>query len=452
MIYTKVKHLIFILLMTYIGGSKIHAQNNTHTYDLSTFVEQVKTNNRQIKIIKGKYQLADITVKEARSAMLPQINVQTGIKRFFNDQYTYFEAPDYANIDPVTGEVPQTIQKFKMGFNNDFQAHLVLQQSLLNLKNIYELQAAKQYSEIGKLQQQNQTIKILAEAKKMFLQAALLKKVLDVSIDSESFAKENYNSNKHKFNQGLISELDLLQAKILWENEVAKLHNAKRNYKMILENLKIVAGIDANNSMAIEYNFSTSQNYNKTVSPKNAINKRYDYQLVEKNLLLKKKSIQAQKANYLPTLDLEAGHSYFSNSDVWSITQNQNKFTYVGLTLTIPIYSGGYRNAQIKKAKIEMNIADEQKQEVIQQMTIEIKNLEHKILEEQKAIEAAKIALKTSKKAYQIMLQNVNDGLVSQLDVRKMSADLKRAEINYYNSIYTLECSLIDYKIAIANY
>ncbi len=452
MIYTKIKNIILIFLITYLGGNEIHAQNKTHTYDLSTFVERVKTNNRHIKIVKGKYQLSDISRKEARSAMLPQINMQTSLKRFFNDQYTYFEAPDYANIDPVTGEVPQTIQKFKMGFNNDFQAHLVLQQSLFNLKNIYELQAAKQYSEIGKLQQQNQTTRIVAEAKKMFLQAALLKRVLDVSIAGESFAKDNFNSNKHKFKQGLISELDLLQAQILWENEIAKLHNAKRNYKMILENLKIVAGIDANDSMAIEYNFSTSQNYSEMVSPENAISNRYDYQLAEKNLLLKKKNIQTLKASYLPTLDLEAGHSYFSNSDVWSITQNQNKFTYVGLTLTIPIYSGGYRNAQIKKAKIEMNIADEQKQEAIQQMTIEIKNLEHKILEEKKAVEAAKTVLTTSKKAYNIMLQNVGNGLVSQLDLRRMSTDLKRAEINYYNSIYTLECSLIDYKIAIANY
>jgi outer membrane protein TolC len=428
------------------------SQSNVTIYNLETFVNTVRENNLQLKISKNESRVADLAIKEAISALLPQINGQTEVKRNLNDQFTFFEAPDFGNIDPVTGEVPQIMQRFKINFDNEFQANILLEQNLFSLKSIYDLKSARQFSTIGKLQNQDQIIKIIAEAKKAFLQTVLIKNVYQVSQVSELYAKENYATSKNKFENKLISELDLLQAKIRWEEEVPRLLKAKRNYLILLGNLKLIAGINSADSIEIECDLATYQLKDATVNSNNAISNRIDYQLLEANNYLQELDIKNKQAEYYPTINLRAGYSYFSSSDKWTFQDNQNKIIYTAVTFTVPIFSGGFRKSQLSKAKILSNITSLEKKEAKLSMTIEIQNLELKLSEEYKTIQVAKSTGETAKKAYEIAVETEKSGLISQLDLRRISNDYNRAEINLYNSIYNFKCTQIDFNIAIANY
>lgn len=439
----------FLVLMCILNLS---ANSQIKEFTLNGFLNQVENANIDLKISNNNMNLAKQAVNEAYSVMLPQVNGQTGFKHFFNDQFTFFELPDYENIDPETGNVPSKMQKFKVGFNNDFQAHILLEQNLLSFKNIYDLKTAKKYAELAELQSQDEKIKIMAEAKKMFYQAALLKIVFEVSTVSLDFAENNYRVSKSKFDNKLISELDLLQAQIRWEEEIPKLLNAKRNYLMVLENLKVVAGIKPSDSIAINYEFDEELNLKISNKGNETIANRIDFKILEHYKLIQTEKLKSIKSTYFPTLDLNGGYSYFSSSENWSISDNQNKYAYLGVKLNIPIVSGGYRNVQLKKAKINIDVADLRKENGQLKMAVEIKNLKLKLNEEFETIEAARLTKKTAQKAYQIAKKNAESGLTSQLDLRRISKDYKRAEINYYFSIYNFECTTVDYNIAIANY
>lgn len=447
---TLIKSLL-IITVSFISQFSF-SQSNVTIYDLETFVNTVRENNLQLKISKNKSSVADLSIKEAMSALLPQINGQTEVKRNLNDQFIFFEAPDFGNIDPVTGEVPQLIQRFKTNFDNEFQANILLEQNLFSLKSIYDLKSARQFSDIGKLQNEDQIIKIIAEAKKAFLQTVLIKNVYRVSQVSELLAKENYLAAKNKFENQLISELDLLQAKIRWEEELPKLLKAKRNYLILLGNLKIIAGINPTDSIVIDYDLAAYELNEGVVNSNDAIGNRIDYQLLEANNYLQELNIKNKQAEYYPTLRLRAGYSYFSNADNWSINDNQNKIVYTAVTFTVPIFSGGFRKSQINKAKILSNIALLEKQEAKLSMTIEIQNLELKLSEEYKTIQVATSKGETAKKAYEIAVETAKIGLISQLDLRIISNDYNRAEINLYSSIYNYKCTQIDFNNAIANY
>jgi outer membrane protein len=447
---TLIKNLL-IITISFISQFSF-SQTNVTIYNLETFVNTVRENNLQLKISKNKSRVADLSIKEAMSALLPQINGQTEIKRNLNDQFIFFEAPDFGNIDPITGEVPQIVQRFKTNFNNEFQANILLEQNLFSLKNIYNLKSARQFSNIGKLQNEDQIIKIIAESKKAFLQTVLIKNVYKVSEVSELYAKENYLTSKNKFENKLISELDLLQAKIRWEEELPKLLKAKRNYLMLLGNLKLIAGINPTDKIVIDYDLAAYELKDAIVNSDDAINNRIDYQLLEANNYLQELDIKNKQAEYYPTLNLRAGYSYFSSSDEWAFKDNQNKIIYTAVTFTVPIFSGGFRKSQLSKAKILSNITSLEKQEAKLSMTIEIQNLELKLSEEYKTIQVATSTRETAKKAYEIAVETAKIGLISQIDLRKISDDYNRAEINLYNSIYNFKCTQIDFNNAIANY
>ncbi len=412
------------------------SQNKTHKYNLENYIKVVEENNLQIKISKNQLDFSQLSKKEALSALLPQINFQGNVKHNFSDQYMYLELPDYDNIDLTTGEIPSRLQKFKSGFENDFQAHLILEQNLFVLKNIYDLKVSQIYSEIGTLEHKEKTNEIISKAKKAFIQTRLMQEVFELNKVSKKNAEENYLDAKNKFENKLISELEMLQAKLRWENEIPKIKQAKRNYLILLANLKIIAGINYKDSMIIEHNLSSYEFNSKNINEKEAINKRNDYKMLEKNYELQNEIIYKEKSEYLPTISSQLGYSYLSNSDKWDLDENKNKYFYAGITLTIPIFSGGYRNTQLSKAKINFNNAKLNKQEAELSMAIEIQNLQMKMSEEYKIILAAESTVKTDQKAYKLANENISTGLISQIDLKIISEDLKKAQINLYYSVY----------------
>jgi outer membrane protein len=117
---------LFIMTIRFISQFSF-SQSNLTIYNLETFVNTVRENNLQIKISEKESRLADLSIKEAMSALLPQINGQTEVKRNLNDQFIFFEVPDFANIDPVTGDILQIVQRFKTNFNNESQANILLE-------------------------------------------------------------------------------------------------------------------------------------------------------------------------------------------------------------------------------------------------------------------------------------------------------------------------------------
>ena len=134
----------------------------------------------------------------------------------------YIEFPDFSSIDPVTGEIPVKLQKFSVGFDNNYQANFILEQNIFSLKSIIDLQTAQVYSKIGELQYQNRMNEIISQARKMFIQTVLLEKVYELNQSTEEDALVNYTSAKSKYENKLASEIDVLQAKIAWENEIPK--------------------------------------------------------------------------------------------------------------------------------------------------------------------------------------------------------------------------------------
>jgi outer membrane protein TolC len=241
--YDVIKWVIALLLFYSISFEPNYAQKKIHTYSIESFVKDVKHNNLQLKIAEKEKDIIRKGENEAIATYLPQVNFQGKYQRNFHDQKMYIEFPDFSNIDPETGDIPVTLQEFNVGFKNDFQANFLLEQNIFSLKSIYEIKASHIHSKIGELEYASKTKEIVNNAKKMFLQTVLMKHVYQLSLEAEKNAYDNYATTQNKFNNKLVSEMELLQSKISWESEIPKTIQAKHNYIILQSNLKIIAGI-----------------------------------------------------------------------------------------------------------------------------------------------------------------------------------------------------------------
>jgi len=444
----KLLRTAFAIMLFYCMGLRLVYGQEIRTFNIESFILAVNENNRQIKIAEKEKSFIREGVNEARAAYLPQANIQSTYQRNFNDQDMYMEFYDFTKMDKETGDIPITLQKFDVGFKNDFQANFLLEQNILSLRSIYQIRASRIHSKIGELEYEKKTDDIICNAKKMFLQSVLMEYVYLLNQISEQNALDNYKAAQNKFENRLISEMDLLQAKIRWENEIPKTQQARRNYFILLNNLKVVAGAAPSDSIVVKHDFSVKDYSAKTTAMNDVFENREDYQMLAKNIELQKMLLKKEKSEYLPDLKAKFGYSYLCNSDKWKFDENTNKPFYAGVTLTIPIFSGGYRKAQVNKAAIQYDISTQQEKDARQNIVIEVKNLEMKLREEAAIIKSAQSTVETAEKGYKLAQKNTETGLISQLDLRRYSEDQKRAQLNLYYAIYNYECSLIDYKKA----
>lgn len=449
--HSVLKHGLFVLFFCCAVNPLLYAQAPVYYFNSEGFVNRVREANLQLKVSREEKELGQKATKEALAAMLPQVNFQGGYQRNFNEQYLYIEFLDLNGMDPETGEFPVTLQKFDAGFKNDFHADFLLQQNILSFKAIYDLKMSHIYSDIEELKYSEKVNEIIANAKKMFLQTVLMGHVYELNRLTEKNTRENYLVAKSKFENKLISEMDLLQAKINWENEIPKTKQARRDYHVLLGSLKVIAGLDVADSVVLENQDAFVAESFPELSVTEILERRDDYRILGKNVDLQKASVKKEKSEFAPTITGQLGYSYQSNSDKWKYDENVNKPFYAGVTLSIPIFSGGYRSTQVQKAKINHRISELQEQDAEQQIRVEIKNLQMKLQEEADIVKSAETTLNTAQKGYDLAVKTLETGLISQMDFRKYSEDLKKARLNLCYAIYNYECTKIDYNKSIGN-
>ena len=424
------KKIIFIFLAVFIV-SQVKAQS----HDLQSFLALVEKNSKDLQIARKELDMAQAIKKEAWATALPKIFAQGDYKRNVLENYLYVDFPGMGK------------QKFKISRNNEFRFNTVLQQTLFSFKVGDALTAAKQYQKLSGYVYDAQHQGIVTFAKKGFYQALLLKKVLQVTQAALQSAQENYQNIKDKYDNGLVSELELLQAEMRWKNQIPTVTEAQKNYRLLMENLKNFAGLKPEEKLEFSGSLETYPPKPERIKASEVFGKRPDYNalLWEKNL--RTTDVKSQFSNYLPTLDGSAIFAFSSISDHWKL-EDKNKNFILGLTLSIPIYSGGYTGAQLQKARINLDKTKIKLLQTREKINNELDNIYLRLDEAEQRIASARSTIETAKKAYDIAQTSADNGLITQLDLRDTRVYLDQATLNYYLAVFDYLNAYFDWEQA----
>ena len=154
----------------------------------------------------------------------------------------------------------------------------------------------------------------------------------------------------------------------------------------------------------------------------------------------------------MPKLSGFVNYGFNYLSDSFSNLYDQSFPTSMaGLTLSIPIFQGTKRTQEIRKAKLQEKRAD-----------LDLENSRNEISSQyQQALAAYKAGLndwKTansnvnlSRQVYQTIKLQYDEGIKTYLDLMTADTDLKTAQINYLNALYTLLTAKLDVQQALGN-
>ena len=194
-----------------------------------------------------------------------------------------------------------------------------------------------------------------------------------------------------------------------------------------------------------------------------SVNEIYDYAsennptALQAKLQLKSYKMQYMmaKGRLLPSISFSAGVStnYYENLKAdkapasFSNQFKNNRGEYISFNLSFPLFDGLSRLTNLRKARNNMRIAQEQQTEVLRQLETAI---EQAILDREgyakETIQMDKKA-KADEIAYQVTLRKFEEGLMSPIDLQTSANTLllSKADLLQRKLMYLMKCKLVDY-------
>lgn len=409
-------------------------------YDLQTILKLAEENNKQIQFARADLKTAAAEKLDAFSRAFPKIDVFGGYNRNFKKNVFFFVAPD-----PLTGELKT--QSFQVSFENEFRLNAVLTQTLFSFEVGYAIQAARIFDRFTNYNFESTRQRVLTEVKTAFYGALLLKEALAVAEDSEASARENYENTKLKYDHGIISEFELLQAEVRWQNSIPQSIAARRDYETALNNLKFLAGLPIQEPMTLSGSIQIYPELPPLPGFEEVTVRRPDYNSLMWQKKLYEKNLSVQKAAYYPSLDGSLTYSYAAVSDQFEL-ENDNDNLILGLSLNIPIFSGGSRLAQVRKARADLDRANTRVAEANENIRVQLENVHLRLREARQRIQANQTAVQTARRAFEIAETRVENGLSTQVELKDSRVALDQAQIEYLRAIYDYLSAYFDWQLA----
>ena len=311
---------------------------------------------------------------------------------------------------------------------NNTNLSLNLSQPIYNKATLHGLEQVKykikESSLALKLAQQNLMIKVV----NLYFDVVSSKDALETYKLELSLIKSQLNNIKQKFNLGLVPKTDLLESQAQKDLSISKVLSAETELLIAIEKLSEV--IDSTD-------YNTQKLPSTTPFPVPVGNVDYWEQLALKNNLSIKikrmssdsarENINVQRAGHFPIIELTA-----SATDLDSDNANvqDGRTDTIGLSLTLPLFSGGLTNSKVKEAQYSFLAVKKQLDHEQKQVKRKTRELFFLIMSSIKQLKAAQVALSSSKLALEAVKLGYSAGTRTTTDVLNARTKMFNSQLN----------------------
>ncbi len=440
------KNKILIAFLLFLSIIQAQAQKQSYSFSLQQAIDHALEHN--YSAINANRDIASSKQKkwETTAAGLPQIS---GSASYLNNIDFTLQGIKGNAFNPSLD--PNAISLFAFGTKQSMNSSLTLSQLIFDGSYIVALQASKTYLKyFENAKQKNNT-----EIKEMVINAygnvLLAEESILLLEKNKATLSKTLGDTQETFKNGLIEEENVEQLQITLASIESNLNNTKRLLEIAAKMLKFTLGIDINDDLKLtdKLDSLTVSNLDLALSQsefsaKNNINYQIATNFTEQRAL----ELKLQKSKALPTLAAAFNFGYNSFSNNFSFansTQKWNKFSNLGVSLSVPIFSSFGRYAKTQQAKIALEEAKTQLTQTEQQLRLQYEKTKSEYdfsIEEYATTKSNLNLAERIEKKQQIKFA---EGLSSSFDFSEAQRQLYTAQQTYLQSMV----NIIDKKAAL---
>lgn len=392
------------------------------TLTLQESIDKVLQNYPDIKTFQLKINLSDASYDAAFSAYLPQVDLQAQ----YNVTQTF--------VFPVNGS-------FNTLDDSGWNAGVNLKQKIWDFsKTSSQVSASRVDKDISKLSLKELQSLLVFKVKSLYELMVVQSEAIDVRKKDLEAKEAYYAQSLALVKQGLKTKADA--NRFLSSVYIAKdnLSIAQTAYKKAKESLSLYMDEKIMDDVVLERDFLQREFNSNQDTQTEVLDTNYNLQIdaknIEKNLLLHKSA----KASHYGSIDLVASYNHID-------TLNTYDSKLAGVSLSIPLYSGGRVSAEAQRAEIQAQISKEQKRSRELALKEELSNLLLDIQRYNKTVAAKKAQLSAAKSTKDVLDGRYKEGLSTYIEVLDATSLVLNAELGLLEAYYsrTLSIDRIDY-------
>lgn len=420
-----IKKISLIFLCLVFATAHAFSEDAKIALNLDSAISTAFKNNKDIQIQEQELNISQANILGSRSAFLPKLNVSAG--------YTHNGAVLHLNI-PQSGKKDLGVVT---GYRNDNQAGAAINQTIYsggaNLANFKQALLGFKTSEETL---RAKKLDIEFETKRLYYGLLLAYETERIAGELVNQAKAHYEDVKKKFAQGTSSRFDLLQSKVQVSKVMPQLVDAKNQVDLILAELKKLLGLKIKDDVIVTEHLKYAV---IKIKEEEFLRQAYLHQpemvLRSLGVDINKWSIEMQKAGWRPQINASAGYNWRSND--WTDMFNSRHSNWqAGFSVALPIFDAWSTRAKVDEAKAKYAQAVLQKENLIDQIAVDIRRSCLDLEKAQALIDSQKDSVEEAKEALRISIVSYDNGVGTNLDVLDSQVSLAQVQQNLLQGIY----------------
>lgn len=428
------KNKCVLILLLFVTTVIAQDKKGSYSFSLKEAVDHALQNN--YSVINGNRDIEAAKKKkwETTTMGLPQINGTIGYQNNIEIQKSLIPAE-------IFGGTPGTFQEVAFGVKHNMNANLTLSQLIFDGSYIVGLQSAKTYLKIS----ENAKVKTNQEITEMVVNSygnVLLAEegILLLEKNKQNLEKTLFQTNE-TFKNGLIEEENVEQLQITLTSLDNSLKNAKRQKTIALDMLKLLLGIDLDESLLLTEKLENVTQNNidlQLLTAQFDVNNSIDYQIGKNLETSKELLLKLEKSKALPSIGaaLNFGYNGFgSQFNFLSSNQKWFNFSNVGVQMSIPIFSSLGRSSRTQQAQIALDQSRTELTQTQQKLHLQFDKAKSDYEFSLEQLTNAKSNLKLAERIENKNEIKFKEGLASSFELTEAQRQLYATQQNYLQAM-----------------
>ncbi|MXV15463.1 TolC family protein [Hufsiella ginkgonis] len=419
------------------GVKAQNAQQETHLFNLQECLDYANEHQQDQKNAKLDIQNAEYVIKEQNALGFPQISGTASLQ-------------DYLKIPSVSIN-GQTIQ---FGTKYQSSAGISVSQLLFDGGYITGLKGSKAYRELYQRSYTRTRIATNVAVTKAYYQLLTNEerfRLLDANIAQ---LKQQLDETIQLNKQGFVEKIDVDRLSVLYNNLITEHDNTAELLKLGIQVLKFQMGMPVTDDLRIKERIQDIKfaEVPAAALDTTAYRNRVEYGILQSNQRLNELDVTLAKSEYLPKLSAVGSSAVqFMNTSFGNLYGNSLPSTYVGLQLSVPIFSGFMKASRIKQKEVIVLKTRNTMDMLKNSINLEIDNARTMYATNLKSLDNQRKNMELAREVLRVSKIKYEQGVGSSIEVTQAQTAIQEAEGNYVSALYNALASKVDMDAAYGN-
>lgn len=433
-----------LTLLSSVNG--LYAQKNKLT--LSDALEMAKEGNKTLQMqMLEEINTKEIT-QETKNGFLPSISANAGYSYYINRQVIFLPGSFAGSTKPV--------QDITVGGKNVYNAYVSLYQPIIAPNKLQQVKIAKLNEQLESEKTADLSSRVAYNVSLHYLDMLMMNRQLDLLQESLQRNKRALKDSRSLYEQGRGLKSDTLRSSIAVSNLKSSVSYLKSTIDVSAIELKRLIGTDGLGEIELTDNLDLGEkdNLNNLYQIDEAIEiaqkNRKELIIQQLSINLQEKKTKIIQAEQLPQLSLVGQYQVQAQEDNMDFGQYAlPRTSYLGVQLTVPVFSGNRIKSQINQSKIKTQQEKIRLDDLNDKVKTELSTILNKQREGYAQLEIQKNTVELAALNQQMIEDRFKNGLGSRLELTDAELALTQAKISYLNAIYNLRILDLELRFAL---